>query len=411
MSTVSNDKSKESNTGAQNNESHDETTTIQPGVEGAAEKEVAETGEESVTQIDSTTSESSGADTENKDVDKESEQVPGQPDTVTKSPQDPEHADLHGIPDLESFARVYIPVSDDKGELLGDVPLELGIKTFVDHYFNVDPSTLTDPLKFLENLRGLNKPYFGAVDSCEAISSSTIAKYRIRQGAMSIIEKRIVKYQGIDWEVYFSQHYDSKRFRSVQLWMQIARVPKAINYAVFGIERLLQLVRAVKGYEPNAENPIGDFLRKYNLPVDLEHVDGPDDEFRVQVDAALSLEKIAKEAAVNRTELNIDPELIKRWIRKHKELDPSLIGKMITVAKKGLNPNDVINEAHMNDTALTTTLTSEKTVTGFPKLVSEIKSTVQYLRQHTELLERINKQHIQSLEEQITVLKALITIN
>ena len=97
--------------------------------------------------------------------------------------------------------------------------------------------------------------------------------------------------------------------------------------------------------------------------------------------------------------------LIKSWIKAGNEVSQDLVGKMIIAAKRGHNPNDLIDEEKRKDEAIVTTLTAEKTVLGFPKLVSEMKSTVEFLSRNMDLKGRIKGDDIQVLEAIIVTLK------
>ncbi|MFH2096662.1 MAG: hypothetical protein ABIJ16_13210, partial [Bacteroidota bacterium] len=54
------------------------------------------------------------------------------------------------------------------------------------------------------------------------------------------------------------------------------------------------------------------------------------------------------------------------------------------------------------------TLTDIKTVEGFPRIISELKSKVTYLSSHTDLIQKVTPQHVTDLQEQVDALKALV---
>lgn len=347
-------------------------------------------------------------DAEPDEEDDGSERVPGQSENFTKSPQDSEHVDLHGFPNFVRFARVYGPTSDDNGELLGDTELEAQVKNYINENINIKPEDVPDKEAFLEDARALTHHYFGAVNLAEAISIGVMTKYHIRLGALLNIQKKLTPHK--KWEDYYNKYYDKTRRRSVQIWMQIAEVPAAIGYAGLSETRVLELVRAVKGYPPTAEDPIGDFLRKHRLQTDLENVESIKD-FKIDIDTVLAKKKINDAAALNQVSFTVNTKLLKKWLRKGKEVNSSLISDLIMIKKADGEPNHLLRDLYKNSGSTIVTLTSEKTVTGFPKLVSQIKSTVEYIQENRDLVARIRTEDIEALEAQISTLKAMISSN
>lgn len=346
-------------------------------------------------------------DAEPDEEDDGSERVPGQSANVTKSRQDSEHVDLHGLPDLERFARVYLPTSDDNGQLLGDTELEARVKSYINANINTKPEDVPDKDAFLADARALTHQYFGTVNLAEAISTGVMTKYHIRLGALFNIQKKFIPHKG--WEDYYNKYYDQQRRRSVQIWMQIAEVPGAIGYAALSEARVLELVRAVKGYPPTAEDPIGDFLRTHRLQTDLENVESIKD-FKVDIDAVLAKKKIEDAAAKNEVSFKINLKLLKKLIRKGKQIETGLIKDLVIVKKADGDPNKLLKDLYKNGCADDVILTSEKTVTDFPKLITKIKSSVEFIQRNEELIARIKMEDIETLEEQVVALKAMINI-
>ena len=70
------------------------------------------------------------------------------PEGVTPEPQEEEHMHLKHISDSSSLVRAYLPVSDDQGQLIGDLDLERQVKEFCDRY--KDPSSIEEPDPVIE---------------------------------------------------------------------------------------------------------------------------------------------------------------------------------------------------------------------------------------------------------------------
>ena len=75
--------------------------------------------------------------------------------------------------------------------------------------------------------------------------------------------------------------------------MKIAEVQNSIRYAVFGKERLLQIIRQIDKKDLNKEDPIGDFLRKNKIDFDPKQ-ETEFQEVRDEADVAIEKEKLSK---------------------------------------------------------------------------------------------------------------------
>jgi hypothetical protein len=180
------------------------------------------------------------------------------PKNVTPEPQDGEHMHLKHIMHSPALVDVYLAVSDDDGKLLGDKRLEKRVIAFIEEYKTKDASDLKNLDSVLNDLQALYQRYSTQINMTHGKSEGVTTKYRIRQAMLLIIEKKLLKKNGKQWVEHFSKTYGQKYLRSAQDYMALSRIPNIIRYAVYGKERLMEILRAIKELGIKSDDPVPD---------------------------------------------------------------------------------------------------------------------------------------------------------
>ena len=328
------------------------------------------------------------------------------PEGVTDAPQDKEHMDLGLIKDSPSLVDVYLKVSDDKGELLGDESLEEQVKRYCELYQASKKKKTEDPDRILQEVKDLSLCYSKQINKSFSIGDGADTKYRIRLGMLFNFQKKLVRMTRQNWGEWFAQNYGKKYLRSVQDYMSLARIPNVIRYAVFGKERLMELKRAIQ-MGGKDDDPIGTFLKSHNALFDPESAD-PIDKFKQEVDAALAMSKIHGVEQERDTELGVRFDLIKKLVGLGIKTDIGIINDLVIIKENGRDVNQYIEDRYMDGGKEEDIIVSAKKVRGFPKSVAVIKDTVDYFKEHSDLADQIEMSQISTLEESIAALKALM---
>ena len=329
---------------------------------------------------------------------------------VTEEPQDKEHMHLKHIKHSPALVDVYLAVSDDKGGLLGDEDLEQKVKTFVEQYGDKNAEEIENPLVVLDELKKLYVQYSMEINKTDAISVGTVAKYRNRQGMLLNIEKKLLKKTQKQWIDYFAKAYGRKHLRSAQDYMALGGVPNIIRYAVYGKERLMEVIRAIKALNITGNDPVAVFLENYNISYNVEETVNDEllAELKIEIDAAIAMTKIKKVEQKNELELGIREDLIKSLIGLGIKIENGLIGEMIIVKKAKGEVNQHLENVYMNGIQGHPIVKPTKKVQGFPRLVSDFKITVEYVREHSDLVQSIDRDKLVELEQYVSELKSLI---
>ena len=331
------------------------------------------------------------------------------PKNVTPEPQDGEHMHLKHIMHSPALVDVYLAVSDDDGKLLGDKRLEKRVIAFIKEYKTKDASDLKNLDSVLKDLQALYQSYSTQINMTHGKSEGVTTKYRIRQAMLLIIEKKLLKKNGKQWVEYFSKTYGQKYLRSAQDYMALARTPNIIRYAVYGKERLMEILRAIKELGIKSDDPVASFLEQYKIPYNPKDPQSEETllELKVEIDYAVAMTKIRKVERDHELPLDLRVELIKRLIGMGIKIGNGLIKDLLIVKKATGDVNLHLEDVYITGGRGHELLKPIKKVTGFPRLVADVKNTVNYIREHDDLADRIEQSQIEELEQCVSDLKDL----
>ena len=216
----------------------------------------------------------------------------GLPESFTEKPQDSEHIDLTKVKYSPKWVRTYLNVSDDEGHLHGDIRFEKHLRKRCGEVAALRTKDIKEEegLALLDELKAISNEYVARINEAENTSMGIIDKYRFRWGAILNQQKRIVtKVLNKKWLEWFRENYDFSLLRSAQNYMKIANVPKAVNYAFLGSERILEVIRRIG--KPTGDDPIGDYLAETGIDFDPE-IKTDYAELKLNTDIAIARDKL-----------------------------------------------------------------------------------------------------------------------
>lgn len=329
------------------------------------------------------------------------------PESVTPEPQDDEHMHLGLIQDAPSLIDVYLAVSDDTGNLHGATDLEQEVKDFCERYKNVNKEKLENPQFLLQETKNLSNRYASVINRSEKITAGITTKYLIRLCMIFSIEKIVVRKLGLNWTDWFEENHKIMSLRSAQDYMALAKIPGIIKYAFLGKERLLEIIRVTKGSK--SEDPVGDYLQDHGVVFDPA-CDDPQilKELKFEIDTVIAMIKIASVEQQREIDLETDVDLIRRMIGQGIKVENSIIRDLVIIKENGGDPNQYLESRYIGGGAEASIITSTKKLRSIPKLIAILKSTVDYIKENSELASQINPEQIEVLENQTSELKALM---
>ena len=214
------------------------------------------------------------------------------PDGVTLAPRNQEEMHLGLIKDKASLVKAYLAVSDDQGELLGDMDLESKVIHFNTIEQKFEKEKVNDPEAMLLEVKELATRYAGQINFGISVGEGIFTKYRLRFGGLLNLQRRLVKMTGQNFIPWFHENYGKTKLRSGEDCMKLAKIPGIIKYSVFGFERLKQIHSVIKG--SYSDDPIGKFLTDNGIEFDPAVEAADLNDIKVGIKTALDMEMLEK---------------------------------------------------------------------------------------------------------------------
>jgi len=257
-----------------------------------------------------------------------------------------------------------------------------------------------------------------------AISLGMINKYRLIMGMiLNILQASFNAINADDKNASWMKYYASSKFKfslsSAEKYMKLVKIPNVMRWAFLGLERLVAIYTVIKDtVYMEMVDPVAGFFRDAGIAIEFHSEDL--DKWRYAIDEAVTDKKIVMHFEKKNEKLpeekkvkdTVDRGMIHDLIKGGTKCNPSLINDLFLYAKGGADPNVLLDDLLESGgkspfTAIKGTLTDIKTLEGFPKLISELKSKNTYLSRNTALVKKIAPQHVTDLQAQVDALKAL----
>ncbi len=325
------------------------------------------------------------------------------PKNVIEAPRNPEEMHLKHIRNWPNAVKVYLQVSDDEGEVLGSKVLERKVKQFCDQYANPKADDIKDLAKVIEEAKDLATDYTLQINMVESGLTGAITKYRIRQGMVFNILKRMVKAtKGPKWIEWFKANFDPREFRSVQDYMRLARTPGIIRYAVLGKERLIQIHRQLNDSDKRAEDPVGAFCERNGVDFNpTEELDAQ--ELRIETDIAINFQKLL-DAGID----DIPKVMVDALIRNGKELESTHIRELKVTKEDGKGLVKRFEELIASDGRVPPNMTPARKAEGFKRTTDRFLKAIDNALEDADYRGQVDAEIIASLKEKLLQLERLV---
>jgi hypothetical protein len=300
-------------------------------------------------------------------------------------------------------------VANEKGFFLDDVALEAEVTAFISEYTGKDYSDLQRPAIVLSKLRVLYNAYSTKIDRCKGITNGVLTKYGIKRGMLLNIEKKLIQKSGQEWLEHFTQQYGERSLRTAQDYMQLADTPKILEYAAIGKERLLRLLRAIKTLGISGVDPIKTLFRQSGITFNPRDYNNEDKlaELKKGIDIIVAQARIKKAEDKKGIELEINQDHINNLIDNGVSVNGEFITDLFELKQEDRDINSHIeglcNESGTGDSLLP----HIKKTAVLPKIVEQLKSTVESLQGNSTLINRVEQDDIDALVQSVEQLKDL----
>jgi len=328
------------------------------------------------------------------EVDEEVDIIADMDETQHAQPEQPDgyNWDLAMTSDSTSLCEITSIIVDDEEDYIGDSDLIDRFDAFLDD--EVEFRSSKDKLQAGQELL---REFFAKHNRAWSGIVGTFADYAVQIGRVLLVLKKLVKACGLMWEPWTAENLKFMAPRTRQRNMQLANVRGIDKHLHFGVERLVLLDGATKGND--GDDPIGDFLTKYNLGFDpAEEINL--DAYKDAVDLALDHQRLTN------ADIDVDIESLKKFKADGKKVGASLINTLEIVKKMGNDPNDYLLTAHDGDDDA---INGKKKAQSFQKIAITLAGTIDWISNHEEFVKDVDVAKIDELATKLAALKALIT--
>ncbi|MBT4250795.1 hypothetical protein HOD82_00370 [bacterium] len=227
------------------------------------------------------------------------------PDGVETVPRNEEEIDITTIQNSETLLDVYLNVSDDYGQMHGDLDLEKAVMGFNLKHRNLTVASIQDPKQILKESTELIKRYIPVLNKSGHIAAGIMTKYGIRLGMIFDIQKIAVRKLHINWTDWYKDNHSSMSLRSAQDYMMLAKIPGIIKYAFLGKERLVEICRVLE--DKTVKDPFKSYLENKGVVFNPQKIDYEKvKDARKHVDGIIAVIQIKKAEEKKDLQLNVD---------------------------------------------------------------------------------------------------------
>ncbi len=314
------------------------------------------------------------------------------------------------IPGKIRLADVNSACSKYNGQFIDGTDLELEVISYIEEFQTKEAHEIENLAVVISRGRALYQTHRAKSERSENIIDGVETKGKILQGKLLIIEKTLLGKEGKQWVDHYTQTYGQKSLRSAQDYMALGRIPNIIKYSPIGKERLMEAWRATKILEIESDDPIATLLTQHDIPFNPEDSQSEQTmtDLKLGIAYAVAVTKIKKAELKKEIELGVDPGLVKRLISDGETISNCFINDLFIINREGLDVNRHLEGLCSNEGNDDEMLSQIKRVERLPRLVANLKDAVEYLRQHSDLVARVERGDISDLETCVVALKRLI---
>lgn len=328
---------------------------------------------------------------------------------ITNEPQNEEHLHMRLLGESASLRGLYLNVSDDSGQFFGDMNLEIKMIDFLGQSKELARRGSSEAIKqMMPELIAVSKSYQRQINFAMNVSNGILVKHQIRLGSIFMYQKRLLKKISPEknWMEWFNETYGPSNLRSAQDYMRLAKTPNIIRYAVFGKERLIEILRAIPSFA-SSDDPIGAFLAKYGFIYDPEGETSMDD-WRSSIDAAIAMEKIRQVEKNQELDLELSFEQVKKLIDNNVPVESRVINNMVIIKEAGGSVADYIETSVLGKGCQNLQIERVEKQESVQRISKKLKEIVEFYTKETDAILEINVTAINDLRQSVDALTALL---
>ena len=290
---------------------------------------------------------------------------------------------------------------ENKEKVSDDEKFEKEVLEFCKIYQNKKLSKIVNREQVFKKAKDFVFQYQAKANNADSFISGEITHYRIRQGLLfSIIKKLVKKVEKRNWKEWFYECFEKSEFRSAQDYMKLAKTPNVFQYAVFGRERLLAILRTMESSD--GDDPIGAFLTDNELQFNPDEKTDLHD-LKFNTDVAINYRKLQDAGFTE-----ITKEKVEELVEKRRGIKARHINELKLAQENGRDVNDYMDEILRNNGKAVPIMTAERKSENLKNMTDRYINNIRKALEDTEYLGGINsdtlailRQLLQQVEERI----------
>jgi len=331
------------------------------------------------------------------------------PDGVETVPRNEEEIDITTIQNSETLLDVYLNVSDDYGQMHGDLDLEKAVMGFNLKHRNLTVASIQDPKQILKESTELIKRYIPVLNKSGHIAAGIMTKYGIRLGMIFDIQKIAVRKLHINWTDWYKDNHSSMSLRSAQDYMMLAKIPGIIKYAFLGKERLVEICRVLE--DKTVKDPFKSYLENKGVVFNPQKIDYEKvKDARKHVDGIIAVIQIKKAEEKKDLQLNVDEKIVRKLVNMGIDINNTIIEKLFLLKEynKDFNANTYLVDVIQKGGAEDKLFDKVKKIKSLSKLSGLINSNIKFIKENPDFRNQVGDNTMEALEDSVREIKALI---
>jgi hypothetical protein len=262
-----------------------------------------------------------------------------------------------------------------------------------------------NPNELLTEGIGLLKECYADFNSFKHLFGRYDAEWAIHLGNNLLQMKALAKKAGLLWEPWAAENLNFIGKRNRPNFMNLARRTDCHKYSFLGVDRLNILCSATVDFKDDTDDLIGAFMTKHNIVFDpTKEFDL--DEFKVQIDTALNMERLLKNG------VDLDIEKVKKLTQSGKKFEKSFISKMKDIKESGGDINVFADNVAISGGQDAIEDEGEKRLQDFSTLSNRLIATIDYIvKENSDEIEKIDAETFLRLQKKLEILQKLGNFN
>lgn len=262
-----------------------------------------------------------------------------------------------------------------------------------------------NPKELLSEGIDLIKECYADFNSFKHLFGRYDAEWAIHLGKNLIQMKSLAKKAGFMWEAWAAENLKFIGKRNRSNFMNLARRKDCHPYSFLGVDRLSILCSATADFKDDNDDLIGAFMAKHKIVFDpTKEFDL--DEFKVQIDTALNMEKLQKHG------VDLDAEKVKILTESGKKFEKSFILRFKDIKESGGDINAYAEKVAVSSGDDSLEDEGKTRLQDFSTLSNRLIATIDYIvKENSDEIEKIDSDTFLRLHRKLEVLRKLGNFN